>query len=103
MTLPNLIDQRMHDGSRHFVFFPETQPCSRLLLHVVGLLGASPTAYVPSMLESWIDFRYQGHKFSINSQMGDYWFFVRDPNCPEDILLKVANHFEKLLKEHDEN
>jgi hypothetical protein len=97
MTLPKLIDQRMHDGSRHFVFLPESKSSGRLLLHLAGLFGALPTAYVPSMLESWIDFRYKGHKFSINTQMGDYWFFVQDPNCPEEILLKVASHFHKLL------
>lgn len=98
MTLPNLIDQRMHDGSRHFVSLPESQPSSRLMTYLDGLIGALPTAYLPSMLESWIDFSYKGHKFSINNQMGEYWFFVRDSNCPEEVLLEVATHFQELLK-----
>ena len=49
------------------------------------------------MVESWIDFRYKGHRFSINNQFGDFWFFVQDPACPEALLSKVASHFAKLL------
>lgn len=82
-----LLNDRMHDGSRNFILLPETVSPFRVLLHVFVLFGAFPTAYVPSLAESWIDFRYKGHKLGINNQYGDFWFFVQDPNCPEEVLV----------------
>ena len=93
-----LLNERMHDGSRHFALLPESRSSLRVLFHTFVLPGAFPTAYVPSLTESWIDFRYKGHKFSINNQFGDFWFFVRDPSCPDTTLARVANHFQKLLR-----
>lgn len=91
----------MNDGSRNFILLPVgSTPPIRLLPRVFTLLGAYPTLYVPSFSESWIDFRYKKHKFSINNQYGDFWFFVKDPNCPEEILIKVAKHFAGLLGEN---
>ena len=29
-------------------------------------------------------------------QFGDYWIFVRDPICPDDILKAVVEHCETL-------
>lgn len=87
----------MHDKSRHFVLLPQSTAPLRLLFHVFALLGAFPTAYVPSVTESWIDFRFRGHRFSINNQYGEFWFFVQDPTCPDEIVEKVAAHFAKLL------
>lgn len=93
-----LIDERMHDGSRNFALLPQSHSPLRLLFHVFLLRGAVPTAYLPSLIAgSWIDFRWRGHKFSINDQYGDYWFFVKDPTCPDATLAVVAEHFEKLL------
>lgn len=97
MTQWHLIDERMHDKSRHFVALPQSVAPLRLLFRVFSLFGAIPTAYVPSITESWIDFRFRGHRFSINNQYGDFWFFVQDPSCPEEVLAKVASHFAKLL------
>lgn len=37
------------------------------------------------------------HSFSINDQFGDYWFFVDNPNCPDEILERVLAHFQVLL------
>ncbi len=94
-----LLNQTMHDGSRHFALLPvgKVSPV-RLLFRILTLWGAFPTAFVPSLAESWIDFRFRGFKFSINDQYGDYWFFVQDPGCPESILIKVAQHFEEVLQ-----
>jgi len=88
----------MHDGSINFLLLPtgSTSPI-RLAFRVLSLWGAFPTAYIPSLDEAWIDFRYKGNKFSINNQYGDFWFFVENSSCPDSVLLEVANHFEKLL------
>ena len=93
-----LLHDIMHDGSRNFVLLPvgETAPL-RLLFRIFTLRGAWPTAYIPGFSESWIDFRYRGQRFSINNQYGDYWFFVKNPKCPENILQEVSSHFSELL------
>jgi len=46
---------------------------------------------------SWIDFDYAGQTFTVNDQFGEYWFFVRDPNCSDEVLMTVATHCEQLL------
>jgi len=45
----------------------------------------------------WIDFTYRGHQFSINNQFGNYWFFVDNPQCSEEILEAVLGHCELAL------
>jgi len=93
-----IINDIMYDGSRNFLLIPVgSTPSIRLLFRVFTLWGAFPTAYIPGLGESWIDFRYKSHSFSINNQYGDFWFFVRDPLCPEETLIRVALHFEVLL------
>lgn len=93
----------MHDGSRQFAALPETydveQPQWERLRDWVGRLdGAKLTGYVTDeVTEAWIDFTYMGHRLSINNQMGEWWFFVTDPACPEAILAKVIGHFDSLL------
>ena len=96
--MATLIDDRMHDGSRNFALLPQSHSPLWLLFRILALPGAVPTAYLPSLTAgSWIDFRLKGYEFSINNQYGDFWFFVRDPTCPEAILTAVVAHFEKLL------
>jgi hypothetical protein len=97
MATVQLLNNRMKDGSRNFILLPQTVPPLRLIPRIVTLWGAFPTAYVPSLAESWIDFRYRRQNFSINNQFGDFWFFVEDASCPTDILERVANHFSKFL------
>ena len=97
MATVQLLDDRMKDGSRNFILLPQTVPPLRLIPRIFTLWGALPTAYVPSPTESWIDFRYRGHKFSVNNQFGDFWFFVADASCPAGILEHVADHFARLL------
>ena len=93
-----LIDHRMHDGSRHFVELPQSIVWYEVRDHVSRLKGAELTEFVcDGVTEAWIDFTYGSNQFSINDQFGDYWFFVADPNCPEGVLRVVAEHFRALL------
>jgi hypothetical protein len=97
MTTP-LINMSMCDGSRHFGDLPQTAMWSDVCEHVRKLPGADLTGFVSDFItEAWIDFTYKGHEFSINDQYGDYWFFVRDPACPDETLLDVLAHFRLLL------
>jgi len=95
-----LLNDTMNDGSRNFILLPVgNTPPIRLLLRVITLWGAYPTAYIPSLSESWIEFRYKRHTFSINNQYGDFWFFVKDPSCSDELLFEVINHFKGVLSE----
>ena len=97
MTQP-LINLIMHDGSRHFGDLPQTRLWYAVRDHVARLPGVVLTGFVTDdVTEAWIDFTYQGHAFSINDQFGDYWFFVNDPACPDDVLNDVLSHFAELL------
>lgn len=89
----------MHDGSRHFGDLPERASWYQMRDHIAKLSGAQPTGFITDHItEAWIDFSFSGHEFSINSQFNEYWFFVKDPDCPENLLQQVLNHFRQLLK-----
>ena len=89
----------MHDGSRHFGELRETTSWYELHDHIKGLRGASEvTLLTDHVTEAWIDFTYRGHQFSVNNQHGNYWFFVEDPQCPDDVLDAVMSHCKLLLE-----
>ena len=89
----------MADGSRHFGDLPQTVLWYDLRDHIQNLEGAVLTAFVTdNVTEAWIDFTYQNHEFSVNDQNGSYWFFVKDPRCPDDILRAVLSHCSAVLK-----
>lgn len=88
----------MIDGSRHFADFPETVSFSELREIVNQFEEAKEISFVTdNITEVWLDFEYQGHKFSINNQNGDYWFFVENQACPNEILFKVIEYFGRFL------
>jgi len=93
-----LIDIRMHDGSRHFLTLPESEPWRVLRDHLALLSGVEVTDFLTDgVTEAWIDFAFSNHCFTANSQFGEYWFFVNDPSCPAEILNQVARHCVQLL------
>ena len=97
--LKDLLKIKMIDGSRHFVDLPEIVFFDEFCDHTDKLEGAEITEFLTDgVVEMWLDFTFRGHKFSVNNKFGDYLFFVQDPNCPEEILLEVINHFRKLLE-----
>ncbi len=90
-----LLNEVMHDGSRNFFLLPvDKVSVLRLFFKIFTLFGAYPTAFVPSVGETWIDFNYKGFKFTINDQLGDYYFMVNDPKCSDSLLLSVIEHFK---------
>lgn len=94
----DLFDMRMNDGSRHFADMAETVYFDTIADHAETLEGAEVTKFISDgVIEMWLDFTFRGHAFSINNQHGEYWFFVDDPECPDEILLEVCDHFRKLL------
>lgn len=94
-----ILDIRMIDGSRYFADLPETVFFDKLQDHAKAFVNAQVTGFVTDWVtEVWLAFEYRGHKFSINNQMGDYWFFVQNPDCPDEILIEVLEYFEILLE-----
>lgn len=97
--IKDLFDLKMNDGSRHFVDMPEVVFFDEVADHVEKLEGAEITEFITDgVLEMWLEFTFRGHKFFVTNQLGDYWFFVEDANCPDEILLEVAAHFRGLLE-----
>lgn len=87
----------MKDGSRNFADLPEVVFFDELRSHGRKLTGAMEAGFITDWVtEVWLDFEYYGYRFSINNQMGDYWFNVEDPSCPDDILVEVVRHFETI-------
>ena len=101
--MPRMYDVRMANGTRHFGAVPEIAGdgvdwATNVRDVVATLPGATLTAFVTDhVTEAWIDFDLAGHAFSINNQQGDWWFFVRDPACPDAVLARVLDHFEAAL------
>jgi len=85
----------MHDGSRHFGELTLRGDWNQVRDCVVRLSGARVTEFLcDGVTEAWIEFVYRGYAFSINDQLGAYWFFVADTACPEALLRTVLDHFE---------
>ena len=96
--MPQLLNIIMHDGSRNFGELPQTASWYKLRKHISRLNGAVVTDFVTDHItEAWIDFTFAGHSFTVNNQFGDYWFFVDNPQCPDDTLHIVLSHCESLL------
>ncbi len=97
--ISDLFDMRMNDGSRHFADMPETVFFDEVADHAEKLEGAEITRFLTDgVIEMWLDLKWREHEFSINNQFGDYWFFVTDPECPDEILIDFCSHFRQLLE-----
>jgi len=93
-----LLDLRMQDGSRHFAELPEASSWDALRRHLALLPGAEVTYFLTGgVSEMWLDFTFRGDAFSVNNQPGGYWFFVKDPACPDAALTAVVDYCEQLL------
>ena len=87
----------MRDGSRHFYDFPEILSFESCREFLKTLGGAEITGYLTDQVtEVWIDLNFRGHKFSVNNQCGEYWCFVENPACSDEILGEFVAHCEKL-------
>ena len=96
--MARIIDFSMKDGSRHFAELPASADWYSVRDHTNALVGAKLTGFLcDGVTEAWIDFTYMGEAFTINDQCGQYWFFAKNPQCPESVLAEVAAHWEGLL------
>lgn len=92
------LDLRLNNDSRHFGSLPFSRSWENVRDHVVRLGGARLSGFLTDgVTEAWIDFELAGQRFTINNQLGEYWFFVADPSCPDSLLQSVLAHFSGLL------
>ena len=91
---PTIFDIRMKDGSRQFADVPERVLPGQLRKIIAKLPGAEIVSFVASVgeIEAWIEFRFHGFDFAVNNQNREYWLFVQQPECPDEILREVASH-----------
>jgi len=95
MDLLNII---MHDGARQFGDLPQSANWYKLRRHIGKLDGASVTEFITNHItEAWIDFSFRGYQFTVNNQLGGYWFFANDPQAPDEILETILSHCRSLL------
>ena len=93
------LKSNLPDDALHFVDFPEVIFFDEFYDHVEILDGAVIEEFeVDGTIEMWLEFTFRGHRFFVNNRFGDYWFYAKDPKCPEDILLEIAGHFRKILE-----
>jgi hypothetical protein len=93
-----ILELIMKDGSRHFGELPQTVLWHELRDHIERLEGAAITNFITdNITEAWIHFTYSGYHFSVNDQFGDYWFFVDNPKCPDNILEAILSHSKRLI------
>ena len=100
LSIRKLFDNKMNDGSRHFVDMPvETAFFDDFADHIEELEGAEITEFITDgVVEMWLEFTFRGYKFSVTNQLADYLFFVEDASSPEEILIEVIDHFQKLTE-----
>jgi hypothetical protein len=89
-----IFDVRMKDGSRQFADVPERVLPGEMRRIIARLPGAEIQSFIASVaeIEAWIEFRFRGFDFAVNNQNLEYWLFVRQPDCPEEILREVADY-----------
>ncbi len=93
------LKENLPEAALHFADFPEVIFFDEVLDHVEKLEGTDIKQFeMDGVVEMWLEFTYRKNNFYINNRFGDFWFFVANPECPEEILLEVANHFRKLLE-----
>jgi hypothetical protein len=91
-----LSHQIVADGSRMFGSLELPVLWDTLRTHAEKLPGVRVTGFVGNGVEVWIEFAYRGYAFTVNNAVeGEYWFFVEDPGCPDEVLVEVLGHFRR--------
>ncbi len=85
--------------ARHFLDFPELVFFDDLSDHIEELPGCEITEFeADGVFGIWIEFGFSGHKFFVDNAMGDFRFYVENPECDETILLEIADHLRRLIE-----
>jgi hypothetical protein len=95
--LAKLIDVRALDGSRQFAAIPDHGDWNALQHRLAASPGVVITAFISDgVTQAITDFTYGGHQFTVDTQFGELWLFVSDPDCPEQLLVDIVTLFAKI-------
>jgi beta-xylosidase len=93
-----IVELPMEDCSRHFGALPQTVLWYKLRHHLRNLEDVTITDFVTDhVTEAWVKSTFHDYQFSINDQCGDYWLFVKDRACADDIVEAVLSHCRLLV------
>jgi hypothetical protein len=93
-----LLDIRSKDGSRQFFDLQKSISWDDLIIHLKKLDQLEIKEFLPSPdLGSWLDFSFKKFEFSVNEQIGMYWFFVENSSCPDEVLYQLAEHLSAII------
>ncbi len=91
--------ENLSEDARHFVDFPEVIFFDDFYEQIEDLYGTEITRFeADGIIEMWLEFSFRGHRFFVNNRFGDYQFYVEDAECPDEILIEIADHFRRLLE-----
>ncbi len=94
--------ENLSDNARHFADFPGVIFFDDFADHIEELFGAEITRFeADGTIEMWLEFDFRKQHFIVDNKFGDYEFYVENAECPEYILLEIANHFRQLLETDD--
>lgn len=88
-----IFDMRCPERSRHFARVRDRfGPCHwpETLQKISAIPGVAVTQILDSIPQALVDFTFRGHEFSLDTQFGEFWLFVADPECPNEVLVEVA-------------
>ena len=94
-----MLERIIEGGARHFVDLPvEFAFFDEVANHAELLGGLEINEFLTDgVIGMWMQFEFLGHRFWVSNDLTDYRFYVDNPDCPEAILLKVIEHFRKLI------
>lgn len=88
-----------HGDWRHFVDMPEIVFFDEFYDYLEKLEGVEITEFVADgVVEIRLDFEFRGNEFFVDNHFENYRFFVKNPECPDEILLEIIAHFRRLLE-----
>ena len=86
-----------------FCKFPQSRFWHELRDHLLKLPGAAIGQCVDDpVIGSWIDFTFQGHLFTVNTQAGEFLFFADGTGCPDSVLAEIAMHCKSFFDDSGE-
>jgi hypothetical protein len=87
-----------------FYKFPQARFWHEVREHLSTLRGVAVTDTTDDpIIGSWIDFIFRGHSFTINTESGEFVFFVEDSDCPASVCAEIAAHFDSFLAERTDD
>ena len=91
------LDERMQDGSRLFAILRDPISWKAMKDHLESREDIRILRFeTDGITEGWLDFEYFGHHFTVHDPLGEFYVFVKDPNCSSFILGELMTHFRKL-------